>query len=248
MTFNGIPVVTPEFVDKAHGDGYAVHPWTIDDEPTMKYLLETSASTGSCRRSRLRLEKAHVQHGRLAPAAARELTGQARTKKSSIACKCGRTRSTSARHDGGHQRRDDFDSRCAGTVALETKAGKRLARAGSTSAGASARRTRPSSDRDRFDAEAPEGDSGRQADPRGRPALRRVRDPDPLPGFLVLSQPAPRGRARRQRGAPRPRVGFRRRTGRRRPGSCAGGRRGRSSRCRCSRGGRPRSRAGRGSR
>ena len=50
-SFQGIPVVTQAFVDRAHGDGYAVHVWTIDDVETMNEL-GTTASTGSCPPSR----------------------------------------------------------------------------------------------------------------------------------------------------------------------------------------------------
>ena len=56
MTFSGIAVVTPEFVDKAHSDGYAVHPWTIDDEPTMKYLFDLGVD-GIMSAQPMRLEK-----------------------------------------------------------------------------------------------------------------------------------------------------------------------------------------------
>ena len=39
-TFGDIAVVTPAFVAAAHDAGLAVHVWTIDDEPTMRSLLD----------------------------------------------------------------------------------------------------------------------------------------------------------------------------------------------------------------
>jgi glycerophosphoryl diester phosphodiesterase len=39
-TFNGVPVVTPAFVQRAHANGLAVHVWTIDDRPTMESLID----------------------------------------------------------------------------------------------------------------------------------------------------------------------------------------------------------------
>lgn len=39
MTFNGVTVVTPDFVDNAHARGLAVHVWTIDSETEMRQLL-----------------------------------------------------------------------------------------------------------------------------------------------------------------------------------------------------------------
>jgi len=128
MTFSGIPVVTPEFVAKAHGDGYAVHPWTIDDEPTMKYLFELGVD-GIMSAQPMRLEKAMCNMDVSRPPLPASSPGKHCTKKSSIACDV----RANALYLGGDatvgiRRRDNFDSRCAGTVALETKAGKRLAK------------------------------------------------------------------------------------------------------------------------
>ena len=39
MTQNGIPIVTPEWVEKAHANGLAVHVWTINDRPLMEQLI-----------------------------------------------------------------------------------------------------------------------------------------------------------------------------------------------------------------
>ena len=40
ITFEGITVVTEEFVRDAHASGLAVHVWTIDDRPTMEWLVD----------------------------------------------------------------------------------------------------------------------------------------------------------------------------------------------------------------
>jgi glycerophosphoryl diester phosphodiesterase len=39
MELNGITVVTPEFVSRAHDNGLAVHVWTINDRATMEALV-----------------------------------------------------------------------------------------------------------------------------------------------------------------------------------------------------------------
>ena len=46
IEFSGITVVDEPFVQRAHADGYGVHVWTINDEPTMR-SCSTGASTGS---------------------------------------------------------------------------------------------------------------------------------------------------------------------------------------------------------
>ncbi len=40
ITFNGIEVVTPEFVEEAHANGLAVHVWTINDAEEMQWLID----------------------------------------------------------------------------------------------------------------------------------------------------------------------------------------------------------------
>jgi glycerophosphoryl diester phosphodiesterase len=40
IEFNGVTVVTPEFIVDAHNSGYAVHVWTINDAETMRWLIE----------------------------------------------------------------------------------------------------------------------------------------------------------------------------------------------------------------
>jgi glycerophosphoryl diester phosphodiesterase len=127
MTFSGIPVVTPEFVDKAHGDGYAVHPWTIDDEPTMKYLFDLGVD-GIMSAQPMRLEKTMCNMDVSRPPVPEGSPGKHCTKKSSIACDVRATKSLvlGKSAEVSLKRRDSFDSRCAGNVTLATKSGKRL--------------------------------------------------------------------------------------------------------------------------
>ena len=40
IELDGIPVVTPEFVQRAHANGLAVHVWTINDREQMEWLLD----------------------------------------------------------------------------------------------------------------------------------------------------------------------------------------------------------------
>jgi glycerophosphoryl diester phosphodiesterase len=40
IVFNGITVVTPEFVEEAHANGLAVHVWTINERDEMEWLIE----------------------------------------------------------------------------------------------------------------------------------------------------------------------------------------------------------------
>ena len=129
MTFSGIPVVTPEFVNRAHGDGYGVHVWTIDDEPTMKYLFGDLGVDGIMSAQPMRLEKVMCNLDVSRPPLPASSPGKHCTKKASIACD---VRANALYLGGGAtvgiRRRDDFNSRCAGTVVLETKSGRRLAK------------------------------------------------------------------------------------------------------------------------
>jgi glycerophosphoryl diester phosphodiesterase len=40
VELNGIPVVDEDFVRRAHANGLAVHVWTINDRPTMEWLVD----------------------------------------------------------------------------------------------------------------------------------------------------------------------------------------------------------------
>ncbi|MGI8775334.1 MAG: glycerophosphodiester phosphodiesterase [Actinomycetota bacterium] len=43
MELEGVTVVTPEFIQRAHDNGLAVHVWTINDRATMEQLIEWGA-------------------------------------------------------------------------------------------------------------------------------------------------------------------------------------------------------------
>jgi glycerophosphoryl diester phosphodiesterase len=40
ITFEGVPVISQDFVDDAHANDFAVHVWTINDRATMEQLIE----------------------------------------------------------------------------------------------------------------------------------------------------------------------------------------------------------------
>jgi glycerophosphoryl diester phosphodiesterase len=40
MVFEGIPVLSADFIANAHANGLAVHAWTINDRPTMEQLID----------------------------------------------------------------------------------------------------------------------------------------------------------------------------------------------------------------
>ncbi|MQA64217.1 MAG: glycerophosphodiester phosphodiesterase [Actinophytocola sp.] len=43
IEYEGLPVVTPEFVTKAHANGLAVHVWTVNDRAEMAWLIDIGA-------------------------------------------------------------------------------------------------------------------------------------------------------------------------------------------------------------
>jgi glycerophosphoryl diester phosphodiesterase len=53
IVFEGVTVVTPEFVEKAHANDLAVHVWTIDDVETMEWLIEIGVDGIMTNRPRL---------------------------------------------------------------------------------------------------------------------------------------------------------------------------------------------------
>jgi len=125
MRFSGIPVVTPEFIAKAHGDGYGIHVWTIDDEATMKDLFDLGVD-GIMSAQPMRLEKAMCNVDVPRPPLPAGSPGKHCTKKTSIACD---VRATDVEIRGRSaavtiERRDGFDSRCAGTITLKAAGGK----------------------------------------------------------------------------------------------------------------------------
>ncbi|MCA1726093.1 MAG: glycerophosphodiester phosphodiesterase [Actinobacteria bacterium] len=62
MVFNGIEVVTQEFIEDAHTNGLAVHVWTVDDRPTMELLIDWGVDGIMTSRPTL-LERLLREHG-----------------------------------------------------------------------------------------------------------------------------------------------------------------------------------------
>lgn len=128
-SFSGITVVDPEFVDRAHRDGFGVHVWTINDAPTMNQLLDWDVD-GIMTAEPMRLEKVLCQREAKRPALPGSSPGKHCTKAVSIACDVEATDLEVAgrRAEVTVVRRDDFEGRCAGVVALKgfgTKARRR---------------------------------------------------------------------------------------------------------------------------
>jgi glycerophosphoryl diester phosphodiesterase len=117
--FNGVPVTDQEFVERAHGDGYAVHVWTINDPAEMRTLLDWNVD-GIMTAEPIRLERVLCRADVERP----QGRGAARnhcTKRASIACEVEAVR---AKREGARlrvllRRRDEFAGRCAGELALE---------------------------------------------------------------------------------------------------------------------------------
>ena len=62
IEFNGLEVVTPDFVDDAHANGLAVHVWTINDRPTMEWLIDIGVDGIMSDRPTLLEEVVGAQH------------------------------------------------------------------------------------------------------------------------------------------------------------------------------------------
>jgi glycerophosphoryl diester phosphodiesterase len=130
IEFSGVPVTDEAFVDSVHEDGYAIHVWTINDEPTMNELLDWGVD-GIMTAEPARLEKVLCETEQPRVRRPRRLPGGHCNRRSSIACD---VEPTGLRRDGGKamitlQRQDEFDSRCAGRVRF-TEAGLRGRSAG----------------------------------------------------------------------------------------------------------------------
>jgi hypothetical protein len=120
-SFSGVPVVTQDFVNRAHADGHAVHVWTIDDEDTMNTLWDYGVD-GIMTAEPMRLEKNMCERKEPRLALPASSPGKHCAKNVSIACEVAvdevdqvsrkKVRVTLAR-------KDDLDSRCAGTVSLK---------------------------------------------------------------------------------------------------------------------------------
>jgi glycerophosphoryl diester phosphodiesterase len=121
IEFGGVTVTDEAFVQQAHGDGYAVHVWTINDEPTMNQLLDWQVE-GIMTAEPMRLERVLCRRGTDRPP--QPLAGPGLThcsKRASIACDPEPVR---AERRGGSvrvvlRRRDEFAGRCAGRLRLE---------------------------------------------------------------------------------------------------------------------------------
>ncbi len=124
-SFNGIPVVTQEFVDRAHSDGYAVHVWTINDEETMNELWDYGVD-GIMTAEPMRLENNMCKRDEPRPQLPKSTGGKHCSKKVSIACD---VKATAIEVKGKKAkvtiaRNDEYDSRCAGKVELKAKGEK----------------------------------------------------------------------------------------------------------------------------
>jgi glycerophosphoryl diester phosphodiesterase len=119
-SFSGIPVVTQDFVNRAHADGHGVHVWTIDDEETMNLLWDYGVD-GIMTAEPMRLEKNMCQREEPRPPLPSSSPGKHCAKDVSIACdvsvkdvKLGRKKAKVTLARG-----DSYDSLCAGTVTLK---------------------------------------------------------------------------------------------------------------------------------
>jgi glycerophosphoryl diester phosphodiesterase len=120
-SFQGIPVVTQEFVDRAHADGHAVHVWTIDDEETMNVLWDYGVD-GIMTAEPMRLEKNMCARNEPRPRLPRSSPGEHCAKNVSIACEVAVDEVKQVSRKKAKvvlMRKDAFDSRCAGTVTLK---------------------------------------------------------------------------------------------------------------------------------
>jgi glycerophosphoryl diester phosphodiesterase len=120
IEFGGVTVTDEAFVDQIHSDGYAVHIWTINDEPTMNELLDWDVD-GIMTAEPMRLERVLCRRGTSRPPGPSRFGGRHCSRRASIACDV-----EAAQVDRkGHRarivlkRHDEFDSRCAGRLALK---------------------------------------------------------------------------------------------------------------------------------
>jgi glycerophosphoryl diester phosphodiesterase len=121
IEFSGITVTDEAFIDQAHADGLGVHVWTINDEETMRQLLGWGVD-GIMTAEPARLEKVLCRDGVSRPDRPASYPGEHCSKRVSIACDVEPTsvvRKGRRRAKITLERRDDFDSRCAGRVALK---------------------------------------------------------------------------------------------------------------------------------
>ena len=67
LEFEGLPVVTPEFVERAHANDLAVHVWTINDRPTMEWLVDIGVDGIMTDRPTLLEEVLDAKHAKYRP-------------------------------------------------------------------------------------------------------------------------------------------------------------------------------------
>lgn len=127
IEFNGISVTDPEFVQRAHADGYAVHVWTINDPAEMNMLLDWGVD-GIMTAEPIRLEKVLCERGVGRPQRPASARGRHCSKRASIACDVEpvRTALDGRRLEVTLRRHDDFAGRCAGKIV--TRAGGKKVR------------------------------------------------------------------------------------------------------------------------
>jgi glycerophosphoryl diester phosphodiesterase len=125
IEFGGVTVTDEAFVKQVHSDGYAIHVWTINDEPTMEQLLGWGVD-GIMTAEPARLENVLCRADVPRRRRPRGLPGGHCSRRASVACD---VEPTALRRDGGDavvslERRDEFDSRCAGRVFLKGLPGR----------------------------------------------------------------------------------------------------------------------------
>ena len=131
-SFQGVPVVTQDFVDRAHADGYAVHVWTIDDEETMNELWDYGVD-GIMTAEPMRLEKNMCERNEPRLPLPRSSPGKHCARNASIACEVAVKdveRMSRKKARVTLTREDDFDSRCAGRITLKAIGAKARRKAG----------------------------------------------------------------------------------------------------------------------
>jgi glycerophosphoryl diester phosphodiesterase len=121
IEFEGIPVTDADFVQRAHAGGYAVHVWTINDEPTMLDLFDLGVD-GVMTAEPARLERVLCEQQVARPPRPSGIPGKhCNHRRASIACDVfaqGPVRLLGDRLRFEVVREDDFPGRCAGRVEL----------------------------------------------------------------------------------------------------------------------------------
>jgi glycerophosphoryl diester phosphodiesterase len=122
VEFSGVTVVDEPFVDRAHGDGYAVHVWTINEEELMRQLLSWDVD-GIMSAEPIRLERVLCATDAPRPERPQAVPGRHCNPKTSIACEARAERATrrGSRLLVELRRSDTFAGRCAGKVVVRPR-------------------------------------------------------------------------------------------------------------------------------